>query len=117
MLLEKEHISVSDDQNYRRDLFMRDNSESNISSYSNSDDDRILKYVHKKFGGLQSRDSYSSQYLDMQHSIKKITIYNRSTGDQMKNNPEPSQFVRKSVIVKREDVKADIQLELQLRSE
>ena len=42
-------------------------------------DDRIMKYIHKKFNKIEKKDTATNNpYLNTRHSIKKITIYNKS---------------------------------------
>ena len=43
------------------------------------EDDRIMKYIHKKFDNIEKKESTpEDQNIDKKHSIKKITIYNKS---------------------------------------
>ena len=44
-----------------------------VDDPTNGIDDRIMKYIHKKFDNIDKKESKPTQ-----HSIKKITIYNKS---------------------------------------
>lgn len=81
-------------------------------------EDRILKYIHKKFNKTDKNDTATNNpYLDTRHSIKKITIYNKSESEPHQQSSVISQPFRKSVIVKRKDVEPQIQIELHLKKE
>lgn len=81
-------------------------------------DDRIMRYIHKKFNNIEKKDTViNNPYLDARHSIKKITIYNKSESVPYQQSSVISQPFRKSVIVKRKEVEPQIQIELQLKKE
>jgi len=83
-----------------------------------SADDLVLKYIHKKFNKIEKKDiATNNPYLDTRHSIKKITIYNKSENVPYQQSSVISQPFRKSVIVKRTEVEPQIQIELQLKKE
>jgi hypothetical protein len=58
-------------------------------------DDRIVKYIHKKFDDID-------QYVDTKHSIKKITIYNKSEtvpGQQRPVSYQPTRYLTFSQVI------------------
>jgi len=84
-----------------------------------TEDDLIRRYVHKKFRSIENKPiPTNSQFLDENHSIKKITICNKP---ELKNNQQQQPFnqglqqTRRSVIVQRVEEKPQIQIEFHMK--